>query len=179
MVIRDLGLCSRQHRQNRRLAHVGEAYQSDVRNGFQLQLHVENLRAHTRLGEVRRLAGGRCKVAVSPAAAAAVEHYARNTDLLNIRNDLTGIHVANQRAGRNLDDQVLAALAVGARRAAGLPRFGIKFAVEAEIQQRMHAEIGHKDDITALAAVAAVRAARLHELFAVEVYLSVAAVARF
>ena len=43
----------------------------------------------------------------------------------------------------------------------------------------MHAGIGHKDDITALAAVAAVRAARLHELFAVEVYLSVAAVARF
>ena len=85
-------------------------------------------------------------------------------------------HVAHDGSRRDLDDQGCAALAAGAARAAGRAGFGVELAVVAEVQQRVHAGVGHKDDVPAAAAVPAVGAAGLDELFAVEADLAVPAV---
>ena len=78
----------------------------------------------------------------------------------------------------HFDQQVFAPLAVAAVGAAVAAVFRRVFAVEAEVQQGMHIGVGIQDDIAAVAAVAAVRAAVHHEFFPVERHAAVAAVAR-
>ena len=110
VVIRDLGLCSRQHRQNRRLAHVGEAY--PIRPSTMVLSSNCTSKISVRTPGLAKFGAWQVQGVAKwlfPQPPRPPWSTARNADLLNIRNDLTGIHVANQRAGRNLDDQVLAA----------------------------------------------------------------------
>ena len=98
------------------------------------------------------------------------------TRLVHIRDKASVRHLAHDRADRNLDDQVLRALAAAKRRRAVFAVFGGILAFITEIHQRMHVFIREQDDIAAVAAVAAVRSAVLHEFFAMERNCAIAAV---
>ena len=128
------------------------------------------------LGELGDLTGGRGKMAVAPAAAAAFGHHHRFI-AGEIRHHKAGLGLLQNGAAGHADDQILrirAALALGASVLAVL---GGVFALVAEIHQSGQVIIGHKDDVAAAAAVAAVRAAGRHEFFAVEGHGAIAALA--
>ena len=176
MVVGDLGARRRQHADERRLAHVGEADEPDVGNDLKLQLDVQVLARQAGFGELGDLARRRGKMGVAPAAAAA----AGDDDRLGPRkvgDDQAALGFFKDGAARHADDEVVgvgAALALGA---AVLAVGGGVFALVAEIHQRRKVVIGHKKDVAAAAAVAAVRPAGRDVFFAVEGHGAVAAFA--
>ncbi len=92
---------------------------------------------------------------------------------------LSGFVVVHDRAHRHFQKDVhaLAAGAVGAFSVASALRF--VFRIEAEVHQRIVALAGLHDDVAALAAVSARRAAARDVLLPAEGHAAVAAVARF
>ena len=178
VIVGDLGFRRRQRGQNGAFAHVGEADQPHVRNGFQFQTEGMDLRLDARLGKVGRLPGRRGKMLVAvPADTAPKQH------LFLLRLVHVGGHgaVLPQKDGAHghFDQKILAPFAVAAVGAAVAAAFRRVLAVKAEVQQGMHVGVGVQDDIAAVAAVAAVRAPVHDEFFPVERHAAVSAVARF
>src|SRR5207248_8828728 len=71
-IVRDLGTCAREARDERRLARVRESHQSDVGQEPQLQLDASLFALGARLRETRRLQRRGGEVHVAQAAAAAL-----------------------------------------------------------------------------------------------------------
>ena len=114
---------------------------------------------------------------VAPATAAALaEDKVRIVG--HILDDLVRCGIAHDRTARDLNDKVLAALAGAARALPVLTGCRSVFALVAEVHQRGEVVVHAQDDIAALAAVAAVRAASGHIFLAVEGNGTIAAVAR-
>ena len=87
--------------------------------------------------------------------------------------------VENQRAGRDVDDQIVAAESGHFLAHAGLAAFGLPMMPAGEIEQGVLVRIGDEDDAAAVAAVAAVGAALGDVFLAAEGDASVPAVAGF
>ena len=136
-----------------------------------------DFRLNAGLGEVRRLPGWGRKVAVAPAAAAAVQNRARFARCVHIRNHRAGFRLADDRPDRYFDDEIFTALARAVACRAVHAVFRRVVALEAEVQQRVHVQISVKADIAAVTAVSAVRPAVQDEFFPVERHAAVAAVA--
>ena len=176
VVVGDLRTGCRCHAQQRGLADVRKADQTDVREQLELEHDVALDARQTRLRKARRLTGRGREMRVAPAAVAALCRDIRLV-IRHILHDLSGFLVADDRAARHADDEVRAVLALAALAAARLAgRRDILFLV-AEVQERRQIVIHLEDDRAAAAAVAAVRAARRDILFAVEADLAVAALA--
>ena len=112
---------------------------------------------------------------VAPATAAALaEDKVRIVG--HILDDLVRCGIAHDRTARDLNDEVLAALAGAARALPVLTGCRSIFALVAEVHQRGEVVVHAQDDIAALAAVAAIRAARGDIFFAVEGNGTIAAV---
>ena len=153
VVVRDLGACGRNNADERRFSDVRETDQADVRDDLQFQLEVHILAGQAGLGELGDLAGRGGKVAVAPAAAATLGHDHR-FGAGQVSHDKVGLGLLqHSTVGRGV------------------------LALVAEVHQGGQVVVRHKDDITAAAAVAAVRAARRHKFFAVERHRTVAALA--
>ena len=176
VVVRDLRLSRTDHRNQRGLADIGEPDQAHIRDQFQLQGHLQILAGHTRLCKFGHLTGGAGKMRIAAAAPAALCHSDRCV-VGQVCNDQTRSRILDDRAQRHLDDQIFGICTV-AQPGTALAAFGCSIlALIAEVHQRAEVIIHHKDDVAALAAVAAVRAACGHELFTMEADRAVAALA--
>ena len=176
VVIGDLGPGFADHAEEGGFAHVGEAHQTNVRQQFQLQHHVVALSGQTALGKAGGLAGGGGKMGVAPAALAAT---AEDIGLAagHVLDNFVGFGVPDQGAPGNADDQGLSVLAAFALACAVHAVFCYILALVAEVHQGGEIVIHLKDDVAAVTAVAAVRAAGGNIFFTVEGYAAVAAVA--
>ena len=136
---------------------------------------IVSLARKTGLCKTRDLPCGRGKMLVAPAALAAacgdeglavghVVHYA------------AGLGVAHERTAGNADIKALAVLARAALALTVRARSGDVFTLVSEVHQRGHIVIDNENDISALAAVAAVGTACRDVFLAVERDGSVAAV---
>ncbi len=114
---------------------------------------------------------------VSPAALAAVRDDERLA-IGHILNDTAAVAVADDRAGRDRDIQVLAALAEELALLAVRAVFCGKLPSVLEFDQRILSRVDGENHIAAAAAVSAVRAALGDIFFAAEGNAAVAAVAR-
>ena len=177
VVVCDLGLGGADGGDKGGLTHVGEADQTHVCDQLQLQGHLQILAGHTGLCKLGDLAGGGGKVCVAVAAAAALSNGDRGV-VGQICDDKAALCILDHGAQRHLDDQILGIFAVAQACAALAALRGHILAFIAEIHQGGQMIVRHKDDVAAPAAVAAVRAARGHEFFAVEAHRTIAALAR-
>ena len=162
------------HRDQGRFSHIRIADQAHIGQEFELQNQLKALARQARLCIARDLAGRTCKVAVAPAALAAVRDDHRRL-VGDVGHDLAALGVFDHRSHRHLDDQVRRALAVAAVAAAVLAVLRHKLALILEIHQRVDVLAALQHDVAAPAAVAAVRSARRHKLFPVEGHRAVAA----
>ena len=176
VVVCDLRARGRNHAQQRGLADIREADQTDIGQQLQLKDNVALHARQTRLGKTRCLTRRRCKMRVAPAAVAALGCYKRLA-VGHILHDLTGFLVTDDRAARYANDQVRTVLALAALAAARLTGSRDILFLVAEIKQRGQIVVHLEDDRAAAAAVAAVRTAGCHILFAVETNLAVTALA--
>ena len=111
---------------------------------------------------------------VPPAAAAALAED-KIGGIGHILDDLVRGQISHDGASGHLDDQIFAVLAAAAL---ALPVLAVRrgiFALVAEVHQRGQVVVDAQDDGAAVAAVAAVRAARGHVFFPVEGHRAVAA----
>ena len=103
VVVCDLGPCRRHHGQQRRLADVREADQTDVREQFELKDDVALNARLTGLGKTRCLTGRGGEVRISPTAVAALGRDERLI-VRQVLDDLPGFLVADDRAARHADN---------------------------------------------------------------------------
>ena len=177
VIVRDLGLGRADGRDEGRLTHIGEADQAHISNQLQLQRHLDVLAGHTGLGKLGDLAGRRCKMRVAVAAAAALCDGDGGV-VGQVRDDQPALRVLDHGAQRHLDDEVFGILAVAEACAALAALGGSVLALVAEVHQGGKMIVRHKDDVTAAAAITAVRAASGHELLTMEAHCAIAALAR-
>ena len=111
VVVCDLGLGRADGGDEGGLAHVGEADEAHIRDQLQLQRHLNVLAGHTGLCKLGDLAGGRGKMRVAIAAAAALGDGHRGV-VGQIRDDKAALRVLDDGAQRHLDDKVLGIFAV-------------------------------------------------------------------
>ena len=95
-----------------------------------------------------------------------------------VRDDQPALRVLDHGAQRHLDDEVFGILAVAEACAALAALGGSVLALVAEVHQGGKMIVRHKDDVTAAAAITAVRAASGHELLTMEAHCAIAALAR-
>ncbi len=111
------------------------------------------------LGVLGRLVGGRLEMRVAEAAAAA----ARDGRLLprsdEVGDERTGLVIDDGGSGRDLQDEVVAGLAVAARLRAPAARLGLEVMAVLEVAQRGQPGIDPQEDGAAPTAVATVGAA--------------------
>lgn len=97
-----------------------------------------------------------------------MQNRARFASCVHIRNHRAGFRLADDCPDRYFDDEVFTALARAVACRAVHTVFRRVFALEAEVQQRVHVQVGVKADIAAVAAVSAVRPAVQDEFFPVD-----------
>ena len=178
VVVGDLRPRRRHHGQDRGLAHVREAHQAHVRDGLQLQRQLDHVPLLPGLGKLGRLARGRGKVLVAEAAIAALHQRLARAGLVQVQQQLARGLLPHHRSRGHLDHHRLAGLARAPVGHAVAAVFGGELALVAEVHQRVHPLGGLEDHIAAAPAVAAVRAAGLHEFLPVEGHAAVASVPR-
>ena len=125
-------------------------------------------------GKARGLAGRRCEVGVAPAALAAAAEDVR-LGVGHILDDLVALRVAHDGAAGHTDREILALLAVFARALTVHAGLSNVFALVAEVHQCRHVVVDDEDNVAAVAAVTAVRAACGDIFFAVERHRTVTA----
>ena len=113
---------------------------------------------------------------VAPAAAAALGHHHR-VGAGQIGNDQAGLRLLEHGAPGHPDHKVVGVCAALPLGTAVLPVRRRVLALVAEVHQGGKVVVGHKDDVAAAAAVAAVGTARRHEFLPVEGHGAVAALA--
>ena len=176
VIVCNFGLCGADDTDQGGFAHVGETDQAHVGNDLQFQRQVQFLAGQAGLGKFGNLAGGRGKPGISPAAAAAFGHHNRFVTG-QVCHHQAGVRFLQHRAAGHADDQILGIAAFLAGAAAVFAVGSRVLAFVAEVHQSGQVVIGHKDNAAAAAAVAAVRAAGCHKLFAVEADTAVTALA--
>ncbi|SPC11355.1 membrane hypothetical protein [Cupriavidus taiwanensis] len=160
-----------------RLAGVGHAQQADIGQHLQLQLeHAALARLAVDL-LARRAVGAGLEMQVAPAAHAPFGQAHALAVLGQVGDDFAGVHVGDQRAHRHAQGDVFTggAIAVGAAAVLAVP--GHMLLGVAEVDQRIDIAVRHGEHAAAPAAVATIRAAEGHKLFAPERGAAIAAVA--
>ena len=114
---------------------------------------------------------------IALAAAAALGNDLFLSFFRKVGNDLTGLEILHDRADRDTDAQVCAALAVHLAVHAVAAVFSHKLVLEPEILERRQFLGGVEDHVAALAAVTAVRTAIGDVLFRMERHHTVTTVA--
>ena len=174
VVVGDLGPGIGRDGEQGGLTHIGETHQTHVCQQLQLQNDVTLLAGCTLLGKTGYLTGGRGKVGIAPAAAAAL----RDDKILaggHIHDDGIGSSIPDNGTSGHLDDQRLAALAVPVAALAVDTGLCAVLTLIAKIQQRRHIVIDSQNDAAAMAAIAAIGAAGCHIFLPVECHRTVAA----
>ena len=156
------------------LAHVGEAYQTYVRQQLQFQNHIPLLTLQAGLGESGHLPGGGGVVGIAPAPTAAPG----NDKVLaggHIHDDLTGLGIPDNGAPGDVDDEIFAPFAGHFPTHAVDTGGCLILALIAEVQQSGQIVVDVEHHTAAMTAVAAVGAAGGNVFFPVEGHGAVAA----
>ena len=154
---------------------IWKAYQSDIRNELQLQ---RDLKLHAFLPSLRifrDLHRGSGIVHVSIASPSAFQNDLAAVISGHIGNYLTRGGVTDDGSLRNLQNNILAVFSMTAFFSALFAVSGLEFPSIAVFIQRIHGIICFKNNITAAAAVAAVRSACSYKLFTPEADVTVSA----
>jgi hypothetical protein len=157
-VVGDLRVGPGQGPEQRALASVGLAEQTDIRQELEFKTKVECLALEARVGVGGRLIRRGLVVFVAEAALAAAgddEGLAR----LEVDLEFAGVGVVNQRPGGQTDNAVTPVGAVALLLHAVFAILGLPVGPAAEVQKRIDPVIGLEDHVATLAAVAALRAA--------------------
>ena len=155
-------------------AHVGEAYQTYVRQQLQLQNHVPLLPLQPGLGKPGNLPGGGGVVGIAPAPTTAPG----NDKVLaggHIHDDLTGLGIPDNGAPGHVDDEIFAPFAGHFPTHAVDTGGCLILALIAEVQQSGQVVVDVEHHAAAMTAVAAVGAAGGNVFFPVEGHGAVAA----
>ena len=163
-IVGDLGTGGTHARDERRLTHRGKAHERGIGHKLHLELNPVLLGRFAQLSERGRATHRRHKVGIAQTAGAtgrhdnalAVVHQVGNLEHRGLR---LGIELAHHGAHGNLQDQVLAALAIATSALAVRAALGAEVMLKAVIDQRRQLSIGLDDDIAATTAVAAIGAA--------------------
>ena len=158
-VVGDLGRGGGDSGEDRGLARVRQPDEPDV--GDQPELESEPaLRARLALlGVLRRLVGRGLEVRVAEAAATAAGDHRTLADRDEVRHERAGLVVVDRRARRDVEDQVVAGLAVPSRLRAAAARASPGSGAGIEVAQGRLAGIDPEVDRSSPTAVAAVGAA--------------------
>ena len=158
-VVGDLGRRRGHGGEDRRLARVRQPDQPDVGDQPELEAEPALGARLALLGVLGGLVGGGLEVGVAEAAPPAAGDHRGLADRHEVGDQGTGLVVVDGRAGRNVEDEVVAGLAVppGARAAAAGRRPEVVPVVE--VAQRRLAGIDPQVDGSAATAVAAVGSA--------------------
>ena len=171
-VVGDLRPRGRDARDERGLAGVREADETDVGQELELQPQLLRLAGHARVRAARRAVRGGREAGVAAAALAA----GRDEDTLarlgqvGQLDQLSAVldDLVDHRADRHLQHEGLAVAAVPVRAHAVLAALRLEPLVEAVADERVHVGAGDEEDRAAVAAVAAAGPAAWHELLAAE-----------
>jgi hypothetical protein len=123
--------------------------------------------------------GGSGEAGVAASAASAFGRDPLLAVLGEIEELFAGFVVENDRADRDLHDEVFAIAAGAVRAFAVAAALGRVFGIEAEVKERVAVDGRDDDNVAATAAIAARWAAARHVFFAAEGEAAVAAVAGF
>ena len=178
-IVGDLGPGTREARDQRALACVGETHHPDVGEQAQLQPDAFLFALCSRLREARRLERGSGEVHVAEAAPPAFGEDVADAIVAKVGDHLARGSVLHQGAGWNLEEKLLRGVAVLIAPAAGLAVARLVFALEAEVEQRGEPAVRFQDHVAAISAVSAGRAAARSVLLPPEGDGTAAAVARF
>ena len=177
-IIGNLRFGSRNNRQERRFAGIGETYQSHVRQHFELQDDIPLLTRFTGLGITRSLVGGSTEMPVAESSLAAFEQDNPLAVFLHFRDILAGVAVIYDRSAWHFDNLILSVLAEAAALAAATAVGSHDVALVLEVQQRPEVAVALQDNMPAASAVAAVRTAFRHILGAMKVHATGTALSR-
>jgi hypothetical protein len=117
------------------------------------------------------------EVLIAAAAAAAMGQYDAIIRALEVVDQLAGGFVVNDRADRDLQDDIFALAASAVRAFAVAAALGLVLRVVAKMDQSVVALAGFDDDVSAAAAISAGRAAARNKLLAAKGHAAVSAVA--
>ncbi len=147
---------------------VRKADDADIGQKLQLELQAPLLAFLSRLGELRRLIGRRLEMRVALAAPSAPAADILLPVLDEVGQHLASIKVLNHRADGQFYPEVVAVLAAAQASLSVAAPARLVLPLIAEVEQAGEPPLGNEDDIAALSAVSAARAALGHELFAAE-----------
>ncbi len=176
-VVGDLGRGRGERGEERRLAGVRQADEADVGDEPELEAEPALLARLALLGVLGGLVGRRREVRVAEAAAAAARDHRLLAGGDEVGDQRAGLVVEDGRAGRDVEDEVVAGLAVAPRPLAAAAGRRLEVVLIPEVAQRRLAGIDAQVDRAAAAAVAAVGTAARDVRLAPEGRGPVAAVA--
>ena len=165
MVICDLRLSACGNRKQRRFPYIWESYQAYVSDQLHFQDHISFFGKSARFCKIRGLTRRGCILRIALAAFAALGCNERFPVFLQIFHHQSGFLVDHNRTDRHFYDQVFAILAITFFLHAILTVFGFVFSFITKIHQCAHIFICLKDDISAFAAVSAIRSAFWNKRF--------------
>ncbi len=155
-IVRDLGRRGGDRGEDRRLARVGQPDEPDVGDESELEAEPALGARLTLLGMLRRLVGRGLEVRVAEAAATAAGDHRALADRDQVRHERAGLVVVDRRAGRHVEDQVVAGTTVPSRLRAAATRGRAEVVPMVEIAQGRLPGIDPKVDRSPATAVAAV-----------------------
>ncbi len=138
VVVADFRLCARHDGQNRRFADVRIAHKTHVRNRFEFQQEGVDFRLMPGLAKFGACRVGVAKWRLPQPPRPPCSNRARFARCVHIRNHRAGFRLADDCPDRYFDDEVFTALARAVACRAVHAVFRRVFALEAEIQQRVH-----------------------------------------
>ena len=178
VIVRDFRLSRTYDRDKGRFSDIREAYESNVRKKLKLKSNLELLARKSRLSKTRDLSRRSGKVNISLSSVAAL-----CDDLWlvcgHIRHNSACFCITHYSSARNFYNKRRSALARAIARTAVLALLCGILSLIAEIYKGRKIVVHLKDNVSASAAVAAVRTARSHIFFTVKGNSSVTAIACF
>ena len=171
-----LGCCDR--REEGRLACIRQPDEAGIGDQLEAQPDGQLLAGLARIGAARRAVGRGLETRIAEAAIAAARERRALPDRGEIGEQRLAVLLVDLRAGRHLEQEVGAAGAMAILAHAAAAVLGGVMLLVAVVDQRVEPFDRLRDDVAALAAIAAVRPAVLDEFLAAERHAAVAAVAR-
>ena len=158
-VVGDLGRGGRDRREKGRLAGIRQPHQADVGDQAELEAKPALGAGLALLGVLGRLVGGRLEVDVAEAAAPAAGDHRVLADRDEVGHQGAGLVVIDRGAGRHVEDQVVARLAVPPRAGAATAGRRPEMVPVVEVAQGGLPGVDPQVDRAATTAVAAVGSA--------------------
>ena len=154
---------------------IGHTQQAHIGQHFQFQLQGARFALFARRGLFGRTINRRFKMDIAQAALAALGQAHALAVMGKIGHDFIGVGIANQRAHRHMQLDVVRTLAVAVGTVAFFAVFGLVALYKTVFHQCVDVFIGQRKHTAATPAVAAIRAAARHKFFAPKAHRAIAA----